>query len=952
MSTWYISSAQWTAVTAWAALTAKSAGNLVRQNAAPSVGSERVFVCIIAGTTLAAEPTWTTTKGAKTAEAAGPTWQECTGQSAVNGDVINTPASSTVRSVNPGLGKIIKNNTATHYFICSTAGTCGAGEPTYDTTAGNTTTDSGATWTCLGTVGTFGAFDAPHARLSNSFASTWGVAGDTFYVGDDHAATQSSSLTLTSPGTVSAPDTIICIDKTVAPPTTVTHLKTTATETTTGNSFYAFSAIGFFQGITFSAGTGATAQSVLLNTGSATSGNLIFKNCGFKKLGTTASTTGAIRFGSSTNTYSNKIILDNCTMEFGATGDVLGSYNSHVRWINTPTAITGATLPNKLIYFNTTPGSYLQLEGVDLSALSSKSLIADTCQMGTVKLINCKLPSTFTLTPTTPVAGFELEVINCASDTTNYNLNRYQRSGSQVTVTNPIRTGGASDEVTSYSWNVTSTSSVSFNTPYQTFPLAVWNATTGSNRTITIYGVYNGSDDAKNGDIWLEVEYLGSSATPQASFQTTAKAAAFIPSVSGLRDGSAWNSAASARANSTAYSVGDIVKPSGTSTVMFCTTAGTTAASAPTTATTWTTRTSSADNDWRSICWSPELALFCAVGVSGTGTRVMTSPDGITWTTRTSAANNSWVDVCWSPELTLFCAVAASGTGNRVMTSPDGITWTTRTSAADNGWTGVCWAPALSLFCAVGNSGTGNRVMTSPDGITWTTRTSAADNVWNAVCWSQELNLFCAIANNGTGNRVMTSPDGITWTTRTSAADTLWIDICWAPEINLFCAVNTSGVSSGVMTSPDGITWTSRTSAATNAWRSVIWSGGYFVAVSNTGTGNRVMTSPDGITWTSRTSASNNDWQHIAYSASLGLFCAVSNTGTATRIMTSPDGMDYPGSGALVTDGTAVFRAGYRFKIQTTLSSPQPGLKGYVYVRANVAKASSTYYIDPKIVLS
>jgi len=107
--------------------------------------------------------------------------------------------------------------------------------------------------------------------------------------------------------------------------------------------------------------------------------------------------------------------------------------------------------------------------------------------------------------------------------------------------------------------------------------------------------------------------------------------------------------------------------------------------------------------------------------------------------------------------LSLFCAVAYSGTGNRVMTSPDGINWTTRSSAADNNWLSVYWSPELGLFCAVAYSGTGNRVMTSPDGINWTTRSSAADNIWYSVCWSPELGLFCAVASSGTNNRVMTS---------------------------------------------------------------------------------------------------------------------------------------------------------------------------------------------------
>ena len=178
---------------------------------------------------------------------------------------------------------------------------------------------------------------------------------------------------------------------------------------------------------------------------------------------------------------------------------------------------------------------------------------------------------------------------------------------------------------------------------------------------------------------------------------------------------------------------------------------------------TWTSRTSAADNQWRSVCWSPELSLFCAVAASGTGNRVMTSPDGINWTSRTSAADLSWFGVCWSPERSLFCAVASSGTGNQVMTSPDGINWTSRTSAADLSWYSVCWSPELSLFCAVAIDGASNRVMTSPDGINWTARTSAASISWLGVCWSPERSLFCAVALSGTGNRVMTNAPAATY---------------------------------------------------------------------------------------------------------------------------------------------------------------------------------------------
>lgn len=303
----------------------------------------------------------------------------------------------------------------------------------------------------------------------------------------------------------------------------------------------------------------------------------------------------------------------------------------------------------------------------------------------------------------------------------------------------------------------------------------------------------------------------------------------------------------------------------------------------------WTSRTSAADNSWRSVVWAAALEIFAAVSENGTGNRVMTSPDGITWTSRTSAADNSWRAIAWSPELNLFAAVSETGVGNRVMTSPDGITWTSRTSASDTEWRGIAWSPALGLFAAVSESGTGNRVMTSSDGLTWTSRTSAADNDWQSIAWSPALNLFAAVAETGTGNRVMTSPDGITWTIRTSAADNTWRSIAWSPELNLFAAVSQSGTGNRVMTSPDGIAWTSRTSAADNGWYSIAWSPalGVFVAVAITGTGNRVMTSPDGIAWTLRTSAANNSWRSVAWSPALGLFAAVSSTGTGNRVMTS-----------------------------------------------------------------
>jgi len=152
-----------------------------------------------------------------------------------------------------------------------------------------------------------------------------------------------------------------------------------------------------------------------------------------------------------------------------------------------------------------------------------------------------------------------------------------------------------------------------------------------------------------------------------------------------------------------------------------------------------------------------------AAAFSGTGNRVMTSPDGITWTARTSAADNEWISVTWGGPAgqEKFVAVAASGSGNRVMTSPDGITWTSQISPADNGWGSVVWdgPEGEEQFVAVSNSGTAQRVMTSPDGVEWTLRDTPSGTGWRWVTWGgpEGDEKFVAVADSGTGDRAMTS---------------------------------------------------------------------------------------------------------------------------------------------------------------------------------------------------
>jgi len=286
--------------------------------------------------------------------------------------------------------------------------------------------------------------------------------------------------------------------------------------------------------------------------------------------------------------------------------------------------------------------------------------------------------------------------------------------------------------------------------------------------------------------------------------------------------------------------------------------------------TAWTVRSSAADNNWRAIAYGN--GIFVAVSTTGSGNRVMTSPDGITWTIQSTPQNNSWRSVAFGAGL--FVAVSSGGT-NRVMTSPDGVTWTLRTQSVSAFFTSVCYGNGQ--FVAVSSSTDG---MTSPDGINWTTRT-LQNKIWQSVVYGDGL--YVAVGGSVDANQVQTSPDGITWTLRATpiVAGTTLTKVEFGAGI--FVAIDGGGT---VVTSDDGITWASNTALAAFDDAVIGYGGGKFIALNGlpVSVTNGVAISSDGINWTFSDLPDTNAKLAVAYGEET--FVAVGGAGTGDRVIT------------------------------------------------------------------
>jgi hypothetical protein len=357
--------------------------------------------------------------------------------------------------------------------------------------------DSGATWAL--------------AKATLAGASAIVAAGDTVWVSQVHSESTAGPITLDWNGTAAAPTRVLCGNDAAEPPTA---LATGAVIETTGNNELkvnnGFSWV-YMYGLHFRSGVGTSLGAHLTIGFSA--GTKRFERCTFE-LATTGSS--ALIYLAFTGAFGDTLCQD-CDFKFANTGQNI--------WVNE----SFATIRGGAVLAGTTPTAVfdfassgtLMVDGFDFSNCGSTMNICSATDMNALRARNCKLPASWTgsVNGSTVDQSGTFELYNSSSASTLYHYERKVGYGTITGEQTIVRSGGASDGTRSISWKMVSTADVEWNHIYlSSTKILRWIETVGSPVTATIEIVHDSVTNMTNQQIWLEVQYLGTSGSTLSSF--------------------------------------------------------------------------------------------------------------------------------------------------------------------------------------------------------------------------------------------------------------------------------------------------------------------------------------------------------------------------------------------------------------------------------------------------
>lgn len=404
-------------------------------------------------------------------------------------------------------------------FRCTIAGTAST-EPAWPTANNATVASGGATFTNVTGQSTYGwsaaAGDIP--TLVGAVGTFRFAAGDRMFISSDHSEAQTATTTYGG-GTASVSYTsgqVLSVNRAGSVPPVAADLLAGATVAVSGgastlNIDAPFPVYHYGMNYTY---TGSFTAAIQLGGPKSH----WFDAC--QLYINTANSAQRIQAGTAAN-----VVLNNSTVRFGHIGQGFFSANSmEIIWLNTPSAIAGATIP--AILFNITASSFISVtaRGVDLSAVTG-TLVGNSFNAVTKCLFDsCRIASGAIRYTTTSVSGVNntrdlVELVNCYDGTNNISES-WQPSGAVTTETTITLSGGATDNVGTFSHKMVSNTNIDkYVQPLAGFWMDVSNAAIGSSKTATVEIISGAS--LNNDEISLVLEYLDTAGSSLAVMSNT-----------------------------------------------------------------------------------------------------------------------------------------------------------------------------------------------------------------------------------------------------------------------------------------------------------------------------------------------------------------------------------------------------------------------------------------------
>lgn len=342
--------------------------------------------------------------------------------------------------------------------------------------------DDGSTWALA------------KATLVSALTATG--AGGRVFMSDNHAETQFGAITLTG-GTINAPIQVISVNDAgdPEPPTSVLAGGSVSQTSTTAD--IAFDGYAYMYGVTFSSKRDFTWQDLEVKW--------IYDTCIFNLTG------GNDEWIVGSVDEDVFVFMKNCTIDLGFSTNIIRiNKGGKMEWVG---GSLSGTIPTVL--FNSLSRSVdIKMRDFDLSSLST-SLIDPTGTTGFFKVLleRCKLHASLTvLQNPIQTPGSYVKLHSCDSGDTTYSIIEESYEGTVIDETTIVRTGGASDGTTSFSYKMTTNANaVEFVQPLISPPIVAWTtATTSTNYDVEI--VIDSATTLNNDDVWMELETPGSDA--------------------------------------------------------------------------------------------------------------------------------------------------------------------------------------------------------------------------------------------------------------------------------------------------------------------------------------------------------------------------------------------------------------------------------------------------------